>query len=137
MSNALLEPPSLAPTTGKPKDPVKALEQRLLLTEQENRKLLRRISELTQKLAEKEGRDPQLALDALLEEFEQGELERLRQERAEAQAKNREEKKKRRKPQRGHGPRPQAALPVVEQVVELDEDSKACKTCGGDRKSVV
>jgi transposase len=36
-----------------------------------------------------------------------------------------------RPPQPGHGPHPQALLPVVEQRHELPESERACKVCGG------
>jgi transposase len=48
-----------------------------------------------------------------------------------------EEKKKakqKKRPQKGHGPRPQPALPMDEKVHELDEADKICPRCGGSLK---
>lgn len=124
----------LEPLVGRPKDPVENLQKRVSLLEDENQKLHRRLSLVTQRLAEAEGRDPQLALEELMDQLRESELERLRKEQqvlaAEAKAKKAEEKK-RKKPKRGHGPRPQEALPVVEKTFELPEEQADCTVCGG------
>ncbi|NJO55775.1 MAG: IS66 family transposase [Rhodospirillales bacterium] len=122
----------IEPTVGRPKDLIQVLEQRLALTEEENQRLLRKLSLLTRHLAELEGRDPQLALDALIEEFRESEAERLRKQLAglEAEAKQKEAARKA-KPRRGHGPTPQPALPVVTQKVELSKEAAVCTSCGG------
>jgi transposase len=49
---------------------------------------------------------------------------------AEGEDKNKDEKKK--KEQRGHGPKDQPKLPVVEVMHKLDEADKVCPKCGGD-----
>jgi len=122
------------PLVGRPKDPVANLEKRISLLEDENQKLHRRLSLVTQRLAEAEGRDPQLALDELIQQLQESELERLRKEQlllaAEAKAKKADDKK-RKKPKRGHGPRPQEALPVVEETFELPDEQAECTVCGG------
>lgn len=122
------------PIVGRSKNPLETLEKRVLLLEDENQKLHVRLSLMAQRLAKAEGRDPQLALDELLEQFKASELERLREEQEqlakEAQA-SRIRDRKRKKPQRGHGPRAQEALPVIEVIVELAEDAMTCGVCGG------
>lgn len=124
--------PLLPPTIGRLKDPVPLLEQRLALAEAENEKLHRKVSLLTQQLAEVQGLDSQLALDELLDEFSEAELDRLRKERAEIESQKKlEAEKKRKKPRRGHGPRPQPGLPTVEELHELPEDQTECEVCGG------
>ncbi|NJL30099.1 MAG: IS66 family transposase [Thermoanaerobaculia bacterium] len=92
-----------------------------------------RLGRAYQRIAELEGRDPQLALDQLLEDLQQAELERQRREQAElaAETQAKPKQKRERKPQTGHGPRPQSALPVVEVVAELSEEQAVCQVCGG------
>ena len=121
---------ALEPLVGTPNDPEILWEQRLGLLEQENQRLHRHLGRAYDRIAELEGRDPQLALDELLEELRKSEAERLKREQAQVLAEEKEPPAKPRRPQRGHGPRPQEALPVVEQVVELEQGT-VCKVCGG------
>ena len=48
-----------------------------------------------------------------------------------ASSKGKEKPAREKKPQKGHGPRPQPALPVQEQIHELDEADETCPCCGG------
>jgi transposase len=114
------------------------LRQVALLQRVENEKLQRRIGELVARLAELEGQDATAAL--------QLELVRLQEQLAKAQralfgrsseqrtAASDDEKKEAAPaapPRRGHGPRSQPALPVVEVVHTLDPADQACTACGG------
>lgn len=115
------------------------LRQVALLQQQENTKLQRRIGELVARLAELEGKDVTAAL--------QLELVRLQEQLARANQKLFGRSSEQRPaapgeetkaaapppaaPRRGHGPRPQPALPVVEVVHTLDPADQACTACGG------
>lgn len=127
-----MSPTALEPLVGTPKDPEILWELRIDLLEQEVQRLHRHLGRAYARIAELEGRDPQLAFDELLEELRKSEAERLRREQAQVQADEKAEEKpvKPRPPRRGHGPRPQEALPVVETVFELEEGT-TCKVCGG------
>ena len=129
--------PHFAPTKGRPRDQESLLKQRVRLLEMETRDLQEMLSEARQKIAQLEGENPQLALDELLADLRRREAERLRKEQEEVeqdrQAAQREmeaEKQRQRQRRRRSGPKPQAALPVVEETVELAEPP-TCKACGG------
>jgi transposase len=107
------------------------------LLEAENQRLAREIAKLAKELHALKGGDPQqlmLQLAGLEQQlanlqkkvFGSSSEKRLRA----AVAKTAE-------PQRGHGPRPQPALPVVEQVHVADEADKVCTACGGDLREWV
>lgn len=128
--------PILEPTTGQIKDPQPVWKERITLLESEVRSLHGRLGKAYRKIAELEGRDPQLAMDELLADLKKAEEERLRKERAEAAAEAKEAKEAKKpkdpkKPQKGHGPRPQSSLRVVETVLELPESERVCPSCGG------
>jgi transposase len=115
------------------------LRQVALLQQQENAKLQRRIGELVARLAELEGKDATAAL--------QMELVRLQEQLAKANQKLFGRSSEQRPaptagdegappeapaaPRRGHGPRPQPSLPVVEVVHALDAPDQTCTACGG------
>ncbi|NJN00816.1 MAG: IS66 family transposase [Aquincola sp.] len=129
---------AFVPTVGRPKDQESLLEQRVRLMEREVHDLLGMLSQAHQKIALLEGREPQLAMDELLQSLERMEAARLERERAQIEQdretvqREAEQEKKRKQPsQRGHGPRPQQALAKVEQVHELDAGT-ACEVCGGE-----
>jgi transposase len=128
------------PLVGPPKDALPLWEQRITLLENEVRMLHGRLGRAYGRIAELEGRDPQLALDELIAELAKAEAERLRKEQEEAAAaaqadeeKEQKKKGKKKKPRRGHGPRPQEALDVVEEIIEFAGD-EPCKVCGGKLK---
>jgi hypothetical protein len=113
---------------------VELLEKRVSLLEDENQRLHHRLSAMAQRLAKAEGRDPQLALEELIEQLQTSELERLRKEQQAQAAETKAQKikdRKRKKPKRGHGPREQEALPVVEEMFELKDETSECDVCGG------
>lgn len=126
--------PLLEPLLGRVKDPVPLWEKRITLLENEVQALHGRLGRAYRRIAELEGGDPQLALDQLIEDLKQAEIERQRREQAqlEVEAKKEAQKKKRKeRPQRGHGPREQSALPVVEVLGELSALEAVCPVCGG------
>jgi len=98
--------------------------------EQETQVLLRRISELTLKLAKAESRDQQLALELELQTVQQR-LAALNQDtygsRSERRPVEKKEKKKK-KAQRGHGPTPQLKLPVEQ--LHHNPSEVTCSLCG-------
>jgi transposase len=114
---------------------VERLRQAALLLEAENARLHRRLVELTRALAEARGEDrAQLALELqhLTEQlaartrtlFGRSSERRPRETAAgEAAAPA---------PARGHGPRAQATLPLVEVTHTLDAADQLCPQCGGD-----
>jgi transposase len=108
------------------------LRQVALLLDRENQRLIDRVKDLTLEISQLRGVDGnrlQLELDALKELLARREralfgdsTERRPHPHAEPAA---------REPQRGHGPRPQPQLPVIEKVHELPADSRQCSFCGG------
>lgn len=129
---------TFVPTKGRPKDQESLLELRVRLMENEVNELHQMLSQAHQKIALLEGREPQLAMDDLVKFLERKEQERLalereqiEQDRAAARREAKEEKQRKKRQRRGHGPRPQVALPQVEQIHELENDA-ACKLCGGE-----
>lgn len=129
---------TFVPTQGRPKDQESLLARRVCLMEDEVRQLHRMLSEAHQKIALLEGREPQLAMEDLLRSLERAEearraleREQIEQDRAEARREAKEEKARKKRQQRGHGPRPQEALPQIEQIHELEEGAP-CEICGGE-----
>ena len=115
---------------------IEILRQTALMLERENQRLVAKIVELTRELSALKGKDPtQLRLQ----------IERLKQQLAERNRRifgdsserrpnpetptQREEKPA--LPQKGHGPREQPKLPVVEQIHALDGADQTCPSCGG------
>ena len=111
------------------------LRQVALLQQQEITKLQHRIGALVAQLAALEGKDASAAL--------QLELVRLQEQLARANqrlfGRSSEQRlgaaagkeKFQGEPRRGHGPRPQPTLPVVEVVHTLDAPDQVCTACGG------
>ena len=108
------------------------LRQAAQLLERENQRLIRINVELQRRLLEAEGRSPEQMQQKLLL------LEEQLAQRNHALFGDSSEKRPRKKtdqdehaPQRGHGRRKQPALPIVEQIHDLDEADKVCTSCGG------
>ncbi len=113
------------------------LRQVAVLLERENSRLHQRLQHLTAELARAQGKDAdtlQLEIEHLKETLARqnralfGTSSEKRkngdgQSRAEAVAS---------KPQRGHGPVEQKALPIFEEVHDLDQADKHCRDCGGE-----
>lgn len=113
------------------------LRQAAKLLESENRRLISQIMELTRELhALKDGDPEQLRLRIVeLEQQLARRNEQLygdsseRREGAEGKERGGAEPKE---PQKGHGPREQPKLPIVEVIHDLDEADKICRACGGE-----
>jgi transposase len=117
------------------------LRQVAQLQQQEIEKLHRRLGELSAALAKAKGEDATAAL--------QLELMRLREQLAASRQKLFGRSSEQRpppattkespvegaaapaRPRRGHGPRPQPTLPIVEKMHTLDAPDRACPACGG------
>ena len=117
------------------------LQQAAVLLERENAKLVATVVELRREIAALKGQSPeQLLLE--LAKLEQ-QLAQRNQKLFGSSSERRpgepgaEPAKEEKKPQTGHGPRAQPALPIEEQVHELDEADKLCPSCGGDLKEWV
>lgn len=112
---------------------IERLRKAALLLEAENRRLSAAVVELTRKLAMARGEDARL-LQLRLQELEDQLAKRnamLFGSSSEKRPRAKPEQAEK-TPQRGHGPKPQPALPVVEQVLKLDEADRVCNSCGGE-----
>ena len=108
------------------------LRQAALLLERENQRLIEKNLELQRRLLALEGRSPEELQQRLklLEEQLAQRNHALFGDSSEKRPRAKSDKKER-APQRGHGPREQPNLPVVEVVHELDAADKTCTSCGG------
>jgi transposase len=102
------------------------------LLEAENQRLAQEIAKLAKELHALKGGDPQQLMLQLagLEQQLANLQKKVFGDSSEKRKKVASEKKS--EPQRGHGPRPQLALAIVEQVHVADEADKKCVACGGD-----
>src|SRR2546427_7618272 len=110
------------------------LRQMALLLEAENARLHRRLVELTRALAEATGAaQAQLELEiARLQEHLAARTRALFGPSSERRAGGaREDAASAPAPRRGHGPRDQAALPLVEVVHARPDEAAPCPQCGG------
>ncbi|MFQ5757617.1 MAG: IS66 family transposase [Acidiferrobacterales bacterium] len=113
------------------------LRQVALLLDRENRKLHDRVAHLTRQLSQLRGDDAkglQLELDALKEILSRRERALFAdssERRVHAHDKDQTTPHPAR---RGHGPRPQPQLPLIEKVHELADDQRRCDVCGGALK---
>jgi len=111
------------------------LRQAVRLLDHENQKLAREVVRLTEQLAALKGED-QAQLGLRIAELEQQLAVRNKllfgdsSERRSAHSSGGDSPGQRAK-RRGHGPRPQPQLPIVEQHHELDEADWVCPACGG------
>ncbi|MDC3956940.1 IS66 family transposase [Polyangium jinanense] len=112
------------------------LRQAALLLERENQKLAKKIIELTAELLALKGGDPE-QLKLRIAELEQQIAQKNRllfgekSERRGGEAQDATPEPPPKPPQKGHGPKAQPSLPIVEVVHELDEADKVCNSCGG------
>jgi transposase len=117
---------------------IERLRQAALLLEQENRKLIEKNLELNRENLALKGVDP-AKLQTRLELLEQQLAVRNQmvfgkssEKRPAANGEKACAAEPAKKPQRGHGPREQPNLPIVDVKHELDEaDRKSCPQCGG------
>lgn len=111
------------------------LRQVAQLQQQEITKLQRRIGELVARLAELQGKDAtvllQLELVRLQEQLAKANQKLFGRSSEQRPAGAGDETKPQSEPRRGHGPRPQPELPVVEVVHTLDAPDQICTACGG------
>jgi transposase len=112
---------------------LETLRQMATLLDRENRKLLDRIRHLTEENARLKGQDAsavQRELELLKEILAQRERALFSEstERRPCPAAEPAEKT----PQRGHGPKAQPELPMVERVHDLPEAQRRCAVCGGE-----
>ena len=112
---------------------VSTLQHVTKVLQEENKKLVRMITKLQKELIALKGGGPeQLSLRiAELEEQLAKTNKKLFGEKTERRAKTDTEPEQRAE-QKGHGPREQPALAVVEQEHLLDEADKVCTECGGE-----
>jgi len=120
---------------------METLRQVALLLEAEVQRLIRRIQVLTKELAEAKGENTdrlQLELALVQEQLDRrmndlyGKSSEKRSSNSSPENKDSPVSKPDKEKQRGHGPREQMNLPVVEKEHELDEPDKICPKCGGD-----
>jgi transposase len=120
---------------GRAKDP-EFLRKAATVLESENRRLLREVVDLKEKVRVLEGAEPsQLALRN--EELERQlalRNKKLFGESSEKRLSDRDDENSARAAQTGHGPREQLGLQDVERVHELDDADRVCPQCGGDLK---
>jgi transposase len=115
---------------------VERLRQMALHLEAENARLHRRLVELTRELAEARGADRaqlELELQWLTEQLAHRNRT-LFGDRSERRGGTAQARAAKDDPPRGHGPREQATLPIVEVVHGLDLADQTCPKCGGELK---
>jgi transposase len=119
------------------------LRQAARLLEAENQRLIGLVIKQREEIAALKGESPEAMQQKLAQLEEQlaranAQLYSASSERRETETSEAEEKKKTEKPaHKGHGPRAQASLPVVEEKHEVPEDQRVCGVCGGALKEMV
>jgi transposase len=114
---------------------VDVLRQAAVLLERENKFLVQKNMELQRRLLALQGASPeQLAMR--IAELEQQLAQRNRilfGDKADRRAKPDGERPAREpQPKKGHGPRPQPQLPIVDVIHQMDEPDRVCGICGGE-----
>jgi transposase len=114
---------------------IDTLRQMAVLLERENEKLHERLRKLTEEVSRLRGEDGgrlQAELDFLKELLARRE-QALFGDSSEKRSRPDTEKKPpaSSSPRRGHGPKAQPELPILEKIHELDEADRACRQCGG------
>lgn len=111
---------------------IEQLRKAALVLAAENERLVSKVTELTKQLLSAQGKDAE-QLRLKLAELEQQLAARNKQLFGRSSEKlPRSGKAKEKAPQKGHGPRQQPLLEVVEEpAYELDVADRACKSCGG------
>lgn len=114
---------------------VDVLRKMALLLVRENERLIAKFVELQKKLLVAEGKDAEqlrLELANLESELAQARERTLAHASEKRSRPDSVDEKKPRGPEKGHGPRAQPALPIVEIFHDLDEPDKTCPSCGGE-----
>ena len=104
------------------------------LLDKENERLIDRIKELTEELTQLKGQDASSAqreIENLLEQLQRNRKVIFGDSSERRAAQRKQQRKGSKKPQTGHGPRPQPGLPLEERVLDLDKDDRTCNVCGG------
>jgi transposase len=111
---------------------IEQLRRAALVLAAENERLVSKVMELTKQLLTAQGKDAE-QLQLKIAELEQQLAARNKQLFGRSSEKrSRSDKGKEKPPQKGHGPRQQPLLEVVEvPAFELDVADRACKACGG------
>jgi transposase len=112
---------------------IEQLRRAALVLAAENERLVSKVMELTKQLLSAQGKDAE-QLKLKIAELEQQLADRNKQLFGRSSEKRpRSEKGKEKAPQKGHGPRQQPLLEVVDvPAFELDVADRACKSCGGE-----
>jgi len=113
---------------------LETLRQVSILLDNENRRLIDKVRRLALENARLRGVTDSGQRE--LELIRELELARERVFRVEPQQPKQEEIPAERKAQRGHGPRPQQRLPVVEHRYELSPEQKKCNQCGRELREM-
>lgn len=113
------------------------LKQHILLLENEVVSLQKRLEAAHRKIAQLENRDPQQAIDGLLEDLRKAEKARIAKELENIEASkqatsSQPDSESKRAPKTGHGPREQQALDTMIEVYELADESRKCPLCEGE-----
>jgi transposase len=111
---------------------IEQLRKAALVLAAENERLVSKVMELTKQLLSAQGKDAE-QLQLKIAELEQQLAARNKQIFGRSSEKrSRSEQGDKKAPQKGHGPRQQPLLEVVEEpAFELDAADRACKSCGG------
>lgn len=113
---------------------IETLRQMAMLLERENQRFVERIKQLTLEISRLKGEDANKAQQelALLQELVDRRNRALFGDSSEKRPRHSTgDESKEREPRRGHGPKAQPELPIVERVHELDDADRTCKVCGG------
>ena len=113
---------------------IDTLRQMALLLERENQRLIDRVKELALEMSRLKGQDASKAQQelALLQELLDRRNHALFGDSSEKRrSRSTKDDSEDRAPRRGHGPKAQPELPIVERVHELDEADRTCDACGG------
>jgi transposase len=116
---------------------VEALRRMALVLVRENQKLVARIVELQKELAKATGEDKaqlELKLAALEKELAAttAALNTDGKPKSERRGHDGGTDESKKKPQKGHGPKPQPTLEVQPRLYELDSADRTCPSCGGE-----
>jgi transposase len=109
------------------------LLQAATLLEAENRKLLSQVLQLKQQVRQLQGQEPeQLAMEVMQLEQQLAMRNRLLfGDKSEKRPRASKHEDTQTPEQKGHGPRPQPSLPVLETVHRLEQADQVCLSCGG------
>ncbi len=107
---------------------IETLRQLALLQDNENKRLIDKVTKLTTENARLRGLDDTGQLELEIRR----ELEKLRENilRIDEKKASPSTNPKKKKP-KGHGPRSQPKLPIIDRLFELEKSQRECEVCGG------